>query len=167
MSKGEFWRKCGQTVGSQMSVVRLHGHDAAVVADCLWKVPTKQLTLHGGHKATLTTQNHNFGWPNSAVLCLPESSRCLPLLLLTSMSLSHTTPLSKWSREGSFKPWQVLQIPFSSQAAPWTANRAHSSPALAVWPCGYWLTVSPPAPLPTAKTQGGRRRVEKSASFTQ
>lgn len=35
MSKGEFWRKCGQTVGSQMSVVRLHGHDAAVVADCL------------------------------------------------------------------------------------------------------------------------------------
>ncbi len=35
MSKGEFWSKCGQPVGSQMSFVRLHGHDAAVVDDCL------------------------------------------------------------------------------------------------------------------------------------
>lgn len=45
--------------------------------------------------------------------------------------LTHYTR-SKWSREGSFKPRQVLQIPFSGQAAPRTANRARSSPALAV-----------------------------------
>lgn len=90
------------------------------------------------------------------MLCLPASSRCLPLLLLTSMSFTHYTQ-SKWSREGSFKPWQVLQIPFSSQAAPRTANRAHSRPALAVWPCGYWLTVSPPVPLPAVPTHSQPR----------
>lgn len=35
MIEGEFCSKCGQTVGGQMSLVRLQGHDAAVVADCL------------------------------------------------------------------------------------------------------------------------------------
>lgn len=61
--------------------------------------------------------------PSSAVLCLPESSRCLPPLLLTSSSF-HTPRPERVVRRGLLKPGQVLQIPSSSRAAPQTANRA-------------------------------------------
>lgn len=75
-------------------------------------------------------RGQTFVSPDSAVLCLSESSRCLPLLLLTSLSLTLCTQ-SKWSTEGSLNPDKCYKSPPAAALLHRPANRARSSPALA------------------------------------
>lgn len=61
------------------------------------------------NKSDQAYPDRSYGWPDSALLS--ASSRCLPHLLLTSMSLSHTTPGASGPERAPLSPDKCYKSP--------------------------------------------------------
>lgn len=69
------------------------------------------------------------------------------------LPLSYFPPAASRPERAPLKPLTSATNPIQQQTALPAANRARSSPALAIWPCSYWLIGPPAAPHPAVPTQ--------------